>query len=173
MLPISRSFYTFLLIAMLPFLMSGCCFRYSFTDASVPEDIKTVSIAQFPNYAPLATPTLSQSFTEALREFFLTQTNLQLVKENGDIQFEGEITGYQTSPVAIQGNETAALNRLRVTVNVRFTNTKDEKQNFEAPFTGQSDYNAEESLSTVEEALLDDINQQLVQDIFNRGFSNW
>lgn len=173
MVSISRTSYSLLLVVLLPLFFGGCCFRYSFTDASVPEDIKTVSISQFPNYAPLATPTLSQSFTEAFRDFFLTQTNLQLVQENGDIQFEGEITGYQTSPVAIQGNETAALNRLTVTVNVRFTNTKDEKQNFEAPFTGQSDYDSNLSLSEVEGELLDDINQQLIQDIFNRGFSNW
>ncbi|MGD1844476.1 MAG: LptE family protein [Salibacteraceae bacterium] len=171
---VRRSALTALLVAtLMPLFFSGCCFRYSFTDASVPEDIKTVSIDQFPNYAPLATPTLSQAFTEALRDFFLTQTNLQLVRENGDIQLEGEITGYSTTPVAIQGNETAAQNRLKVTVNVRFTNTKDETQNFESPFTGQSDYSADLSLTDVEEELLDDINQQLVQDIFNRGFSNW
>ncbi len=151
----------------------SCKVKYSFTGASIAPDVKTVSIQFFKNNAPLANPTLSQSFTEALKDIFNSQTNLGLAASGGDLNFEGAITGYSTSPVAIQGNDAAALNRLTITVSVKFTNLKDEKQNFEQSFSRFADYSSSENLSSVEANLIRDINGQLVQDIFNRAVSNW
>ena len=152
--------------------MSGCGV-YSFTGASVSPDIKTISIKYFTNLAQLAPPTLSQVFTEAMKDKFISQTNLTMVERNGDLNFEGTITGYSTSPIAIQGNETAAKNRLTITVNVKFTNQKDEKMNFETTFTRYSDFDSNAILSSVETVLIKDINTQLVQDIFNKAIINW
>lgn len=160
----------FLLVILVEF---GCKVNYSFTGASIPENVKTVSIKTFQNYAPLANPNYAQSFTEALKDIFLAQTNLALVGSNGDLQFDGEITNYQITSVAIQGNETAALNRLSITVNVKFVNTKDKLQSFETSFTRFSDFSSSQSLTTVEDELIKDINSQLTQDIFNRSVSNW
>ena len=92
-------------------ILHPSCGFYSFTGASISPEVKTVSIDFFPAFAPLAPPTAGQLFTEALKDIFLSQTNLVLVQSDGDLQFEGSIIGYQTSPVAIQGNETAALTR--------------------------------------------------------------
>jgi hypothetical protein len=156
-------------------LLAGCKMNYSFTGASISPDVKTVSIQYFPNFAPLAQPMVSQAFTEALRDIFLSQTNLNLVEKNGDLHFEGAITGYSTSPIAVQGGEfsQATLNRLSITVNVKFINNKDESQNFETSFTKYTDYNASQNLSAVESSLLKEINDQLVQDIFNKAVVNW
>jgi len=151
----------------------SCKVNYSFTGASIPEDVKTVSISNFPSYAPLASAGLSQSFTEALKDIFLSQTNLGLIKQNGDLQFEGSITNYAVTSIAIQGNETAALNRLSITVSVIFINKKDEKQNFETSFTRFADYESSKSLASIEDDLIKDINDQLTQDIFNRSVNNW
>ncbi|PCJ89017.1 MAG: hypothetical protein COA57_02645 [Flavobacteriales bacterium] len=151
----------------------SCKVNYSFTGASIPPDVKTVSVSYFPNYAPLAQPTLSQTFTEALRDILLRQTPLSLVEGGGDLHFEGEIRNYLTSPVAVQGNETAARNRLTITVKVRYVNTKDENQNFEQSFSRFADYDGGTALSEVEEDLIKEVNDQLVQDIFNRALSNW
>ncbi|MCB0410299.1 MAG: LptE family protein [Flavobacteriales bacterium] len=164
--------YSYIAIIVL-ISFSGCKVNYSFTGASIPEDVKTVSVKTFQNYAPLANPNYAQNFTEALKDIFLAQTSLALVAANGDLQFEGEITDYKITSVAIQGNETAALNRLSITVKVRFTNTKDKLQDFESSFTRFSDYSSSQSLTSVEEDLLKDINSQLTQDIFNRSVSNW
>ena len=90
------------------------CGVYSFTGASISPEVKTVSIDFFPAYAPLAPPIAGQLFTEDLKNIFLSQTNLVLVQTDGDLQFEGAITNYTTAPVAIQGNETAALTRVLV-----------------------------------------------------------
>jgi hypothetical protein len=151
----------------------GCKMNYSFTGASIPENVKTVSVKTFQVYAPLANANINQTFTEALKDKFISQTNLDLVSENGDLQFEGAITGYAISSVAIQGNETAALNRLLITVKVKFVNTKDEAFDFETNFSRFSDYETSQDLSAIEDGLITEINEQLTQDIFNKAVSNW
>ena len=78
-----------------------------------------------------------------------------------------------TQPVAIQGTQTAALNRLTISINVKFTNAKDEKQNYETVFSRYADYDSKKSLAEVEQSLIEDINKQLVDDIFNKSVSNW
>lgn len=110
---------------------------------------------------------------EALKDIFTSQTNLNIVSGSGDLNFSGEITNYLTAPVAIQSNDQAALNRLTITVNVKFTNAKDEKQNFETSFSRYADYSSTQSLSVVQNGLIDEINKQLVQDIFNKAMINW
>lgn len=153
--------------------LTGCKVNYSFTGASISPNIKTFSVALFPNYAPLAQPTLSQVFTESLKDYFLSQTRLTLVDKYGDLQFEGEILDYNTSPQAITSGETAALNRLTITVNVRFVNTTDEKQNFEKKFTRFAEFQSSQNLAAVESTLISEINDQIIQDIFNASVGNW
>ena len=159
-------------VIILSFLLEGCGI-YSFNGASIPPEAKTVSIQYFPNYAPLVQPTLSQTLTDALQSKFTAQTRLTLVDKGGDLSFEGAITGYSTSPTAITSNETAALQRLTITVKVKFTNKLDSKQDFETTFTRYADYDATKSLSSVEDELIRQINEMLVDDIFNRAVVNW
>ena len=154
-------------------LLSSCSLKYSFTGASIAPDVKTVSILYFPTYAANANPNLSQEFTQSLQDKFISLTNLQQVTKDGDLNFEGEITGYKVTPVAIQANETAALNRLTITISVRFTNTKDSKQNFDSSFSRFADFDASKNLSEAEEGLIKEINEQLTQDIFNKSVTNW
>lgn len=153
-------------------MMSGCGV-YSFTGASISPDVKSFSVQYFPNRAQLVQPLLSQAFTEKLKERFISLANLRQIDRDGDLQFEGYISDYRTAPVAIQGTETAALNRLTISVYVKFTNTKDAKQNFETTFTRYADYDAKKNLNEVELSLIDEINRQLIDDIFNKSVSNW
>jgi len=158
------------LLMSLPF---ACKPSYSFTGASISPEVKTVSIDFFPSYAPLAPPVAGQFFTEAMKDIFLSQTNLTLVKSNGDLQFSGAIIDYNNAPVAIQGNETAALTRITMTVKVKFINTVNEEQNFETNFSRFEDFETSRDLSSVEQELLNSINDQLTQDIFNKSVTNW
>lgn len=162
-----------IVVIVLTLLSFSCKVNYSFTGASIPESVKTISVKTFQSYAPLANANLTQSFTEALKDIFISQTNLDLIARDGDLQFEGAITGYNISSVAIQGNETAALNRLSVTVKVKFTNTKDSESDFETSFTRFADYESSQNIATIEDELIKDINSQLTQDIFNKAVSNW
>jgi len=154
-------------------VLTGCKVRYSFSGASISPDVKTVSIQYFQNMAPLVNPTLSQNFTESLKELFLSQTNLTLVNGVGDLNFEGEITKYDTKPMAIQGNETAALNRLTITIKVRFTNALDPEQNFESNFSRFAEYESTKNLTDVEDDLVAEILEQINDDIFNKSVANW
>ncbi|MBK7885976.1 MAG: LptE family protein [Bacteroidetes bacterium] len=157
---------------LMSLIWSGCGV-YSFTGASISPEVKTFSVQYFPNRASLVQPLLSQAITEKIKERFISQTSLRQVERDGDLQFEGYISDYKASPVAIQGTQTAALNRLTISVLVKFTNTKDDKQNFETTFTRYADYDSQKSLSEEEATLIDEINRQLVDDIFNKSVSNW
>lgn len=162
----------FLFLLFLVFINNGC-HVYSFSGASISPDIKTVSIGFFNNRAAIVQPTLSQSFTEKLKDKFVSQTNLRVSDQESDLTFEGYISDYHTLPISIQGNETAAQNRLSITVFVKFVNAKDPKQNFETPFTRYYDYNSQLTLTSIEQEAITQINKQLIDDIFNRAISNW
>ncbi len=161
-----------LFVLMLAFTCS-CRMSYSFTGASISPNVKTVSIARFPNNANLVVPTLSRTVTDAIRDYFTSQTNLNLVDRNGDLNLDGTITQYVVQPVAIQGNETAALNRLTISLSVKFTNKTDPKQNWESTFSRFQDYSSTFNLSSVQDGLIRDITAQLAQDVFNKAVVNW
>lgn len=162
-----------LLLTMSLVTLLHSCGVYSFTGASISPDIKTISIQRFPNNALLVEPTLSEKLTNAIRDKFTSETNLILLDKGGDLRLEGEITGYSTQPVAIQANQTAALNRLSITIKVRYTNTKDPTMDYETNFTRYEDYPSSDNLASVQETLIDQINEMLVEDIFNKAVVNW
>ncbi len=151
----------------------SCKVHYSFNGASIPPEAKTVSVQYFQNNASLAPPTLSQTFTEALRDKLSSQTRLALVNKGGDLNFEGSVTGYTNTPISLQSNDQSASNRLTITVNVKYTCSFDIKKNFEQSFSRFSDYKSTQSLTSVENDLIKDINEQLVQDIFNKALNDW
>lgn len=153
--------------------MTACTASYSFTGASIPAEVKSINIHYFPNNATLVEPTLSQKFTDALRDKFVNETSLTLVNEGGDLDLEGSITDYKTLPVAIQGDDQAALNRLTITVEVSYTNSFDEKMSFDNKFTRYADYSSSSNLTAIQEQLIDEINTQLIEDIFNKAVINW
>lgn len=159
-------------VIILAFVGHGCGI-YSFSGASIPAEAKTVSVDYFPNHAQLINPLLSDNLTNALRDAMNSQTTLYLVESGGDLAFEGEITDYKTTPVAITAGQTAAMNRLTITVNVRFSNRIDESKDFESSFSRYEDYPSDQELTSVQESLTATIVDQLVEDIFNKALVNW
>ena len=154
-------------------LLAGCRMSVSLTGGTVDARAKTVAITTFPNNATLINPTLSQSFTTALKDKIQGQTPLTIVDRDGDYTIEGEITGYTVNPVAITGNDQPAMNRLTITVRVRFTNKFNEDLNFDQSFSRYADYNSSMNFSTVEPTLVSEISDALSDDIFNKAFVNW
>lgn len=165
--------FLLLLLYASALIFSGCRMNYSFTGASISPNVASISIQTFPNNAPLVQPTLSQVFTDALRNKFQFQTSLTILPKNGDLQMEGEITDYSTQPVAIQANDIAAQNRLTITVKVKFTNTQDPTQDFDNTFTRYEDYPSSQPLISVQDDLIKLITDALVEDIFNKAVVNW
>lgn len=151
----------------------GGCISYSFTGASIPPEAKTISIQYIDNNASLVVPTLSESLTNALKDRFTGQTSLELVNRNGDLQIEGSITDYRVNPQGVTGNEVAALNRLTIEVKIKFTNTIEPDKNYETTFSRYEDFNSSQDLSSVQDGLIETINEMLVDDIFNKAVVNW
>lgn len=153
---------------------SGCKVNYSFTGADIPAEAKTISVGYFIATATLANPQVSQQFTTDLIAMVLTQTSLDVVDDNGDLQFEGSIVGYKISPAAVQSDtEAAAKNRLTMTVKVKYTNTIEPDKSFEKDFSQFADFNADENLNDIEQVLIEIIDETLVQDIFNASLGSW
>ena len=161
-----------LFVMVLSLFLLNSCISYSFTGASIPADARTISIAHFENNADFVNPTLSEILTQALRDRFASQSSLNLVPSGGDLQFEGKITTYRTSPQAIQG-DVAAQNRLTVSVSVKFTNLIEPNTNFETNFTAYQDYASDLDLVTVQDGLIEEIKKILIDDIFNKAVVNW
>ena len=166
-----RRFVLFAAIAVV--LLSGCKIKYSFTGANLSPEVKTFTVYYFPNRARLVNPTLSQTFTEDLKEKLQRQTSLDELSDSGDIEFEGQITGYEVRPVSIQKDDMAAQNRLTITVKVKYTNNKVPDDSFERSFSAFEDFSSSLSLSDIEGALVPDIVKKLHEDIFNATIANW
>ena len=160
----------FLLTAV---VLASCKPHVSLSGATIPPEANTVSIGFFANNTTLASPSLSQRFTERLRDMVSQQTRLSLVTQGGDLQFEGYIADYNVTPVAVQANDQAAMNRLTISVKVAYVNRFDQTKSFEQTFTRFADFRSSESLASREPDLVTEINRQLTEDIFNRAFNNW
>lgn len=116
---------------------------------------------------------LSSELTNALVGKVASSTNLVQVNEGADVSFVGTITGYSVSPSAIGANDKAAKNRLTITVRVVFKNNQNPKANYQTQFSRYREYDSSYSLSDVEESLIKEINEELIEDIFNKSFVNW
>jgi carboxypeptidase C (cathepsin A) len=161
-------------LGMLVFLFFACRISVSFTGGSVNPNAKTVYVATFPNNASLVNPNLSQEFTTALKNRIQSQTPLTLIdSKSGDYSFEGSITNYTITPIALQGNDIAAMNRLTITVRVTFKNKFEENLNFEQTFSRYTDYSSTLNFSNIESGLMQEIVDFLTEDIFNKAFVNW
>ncbi|RIH63870.1 hypothetical protein D1164_17160 [Mariniphaga sediminis] len=163
----------FALATLLAGIAPSCKVSYSFTGANISPAVKTYSVYYFPNRARLVNPTLSQSFTEALREKLQRQTSLNELTENGDLIFEGQITGYDVRPMSIQKDDQAAQNRLTISIRVKYTNNIDPDQSIEQTFSAFEDFDSSSSLSAVEDGLVPEIINKLTEDIFNATLANW
>ncbi len=155
-------------------VIGGCSIvKYSFTGTSIQADVKTVTINYFEYKALKVNPNLSNDLTEAMRDKFRKLTKLEQVEMDGDLELQGEITGYDVKAAAVTANEVAAQNRLTVTVKLKFTNRKYPEDDFDKSFSAYSDYDSTNSLDAVESTLCQEIIEKLVEDMFNASVAQW
>ena len=163
----------FLILILASLFLCGCSVKYSFSGASISPLARTFSVQYFQNRAPIVQPGLSQNITDALIDKCKAQTSLKYINSIGDVNFEGEITDYNTKPLTVGADALAATNRFTISIKVKFTNAIDPNLSFEQTFSGYKDYNSNLDLSAVEKDLSDQIVEILVEDIFNQAFVNW
>ncbi|MBB3188372.1 LptE family protein [Microbacter margulisiae] len=164
----------FALWLLVVFTFDSCALSYKFNGSSIDySKIKTITISDFPNNAPLVYPPLAQNFNIALQNYFAQYTRLQPVSRNGDLQISGEITGYDLTPLAIQTSGLAGETRLTLTVKVHFVNTKNEKDNFDSSFSSSQTFSSNLMLNQVQDQLVSEMIKEIVENIYNQTVAKW
>ncbi|RNC65662.1 LptE family protein [Proteiniphilum sp. X52] len=162
------------ILLLLLIAVSSCRISYSFRGTSINYDLtKTLQIGHFVNQAPLVYPPLEQRFNEAMKDMFTRNTRLQLVNQNGDMEIEGEIVGYELTPLAVQEDAFASETRLTMTVRMRFRNNKTDDPEIEERISANRTFSSNEVFDSVQDRLLNELIDEIVDQIFNATMSNW
>lgn len=162
----------FLLTLMV--MASSCRISYSFRTASIDYDLtKTLYIAHFVNQAPLVYPPLEQRFNEEMKDMFTRNTRLQLVNQNGDMEIEGEIVGYELTPLAVQEDAFASETKLTMTVRMRFRNNKTDAPQIEERISANRTFSSNTVFDSVQDQLMGELIDEIVDQIFNATMANW
>jgi hypothetical protein len=160
------------LITMMMF--SGCVISYKFNGASIDySKTKSISIADFPNVAPLVYAPLSTNLSDGLRDLFQRQTRLEVLRRGGNLELEGEITGYQLTPMAVSADSYAAETKLTMTVRVRFTNNINPEESFEKTYTAYQTFDASLMLNDVQDELCNTMITEIAELIYNDTVAKW
>ena len=161
-----------IIIALL--LLNGCVISYKFNGASIDyATTKTISIADFPNVAPLVYAPLSTNLSDGIRDLFQRQTRLEQVRRGGNLEIEGEITGYTLTPMAVSADSYSAETKLTITVKVRFTNNVAPEESFEKTYTAYQTFDASQMLNDVQDELCNTMITEIAEQIYNDTVAKW
>ena len=154
--------------------LAACSISYTFNGASIDyTKVKTITIKDFPNQAPMVYPPLAQQFTEGLKDIYVRQTRLSMVRDNGDLEIEGEITGYDLAALAVQEDALSSRTKLTITVKVRYTNRTNSEEDFEQSFSAYREFDSSRMLQDVQDELCMEIIEELADQIYNATVANW
>ena len=170
-----RRLLTTLFTALLIPLINCCHVSYKFNGSAIDDNVyKNIRVGQFPIRAALVYPPLQQMFENALLDYIARNTRLQVTdSSNSDLSIEGEITGYNLTPQAVTENALASQTRLTITVRVRYSDSKNDKNDIDQSFSAYKDFDSNEMLTDVQDDLCDQITEQLIDLIFNATLGNW
>ncbi len=155
-------------------IVQSCTVSYKFNGTAIDYNVyKTIHVSQFPIRAALVYPPLQSTFENALLDYITRNTRLQIVDGNSDLEMEGEITGYSLSPQAVTENALASKTRLTITVRVKYTDSKNDKNDVDQSFSAYQDFDSSVMLTDVQDELCQDITEQLIDLIFNATLGNW
>jgi hypothetical protein len=162
-----------LLNLLIIIVLSTGCKIYSFKDAVIPQDVKTVKVGFIENRARYINPQLSPKLTDKVQSKIISQTKLTRTN-NDDAHYviNGTITNYDPSQTVGVSAQQATTNRLTVTVHIVLKKTLENKEE-EFDVSRSFDYSANLTLQQAEGQLLDEVVRSLSDEIFNRIFSNW
>lgn len=173
-----RKFAGIYLSLFVTLLTHSSCGVYSFS--GVATNAKTMSMTEFYNNTDLGPANMGQTFSNSLKNYFIQNTSLSIVPEDGELQLEGEITDFKLTQIAptSTGDATqptlASATRVTITVKVTFTNTLDSKQDFKSKtFSFYKDFDNTQNLVDVQDRLVKDIFERIINDIFNATVANW
>ena len=162
------------LLSFVLVLLSSCSISYKFNGANINyETTKSISIADFPNNAPMVNPTLSNNLSEGIRDLYQRQTRLQILSKGGDLELEGEIIGYDITQGAISANSYASESKLTIRVQVHFTNNIYPEESFDKTYSAYQTFDASRLLSDVQDELCSIIITEIAESIYNDTVAKW
>ena len=160
------------LAAML--LLTSCTISYKFNGASIDySKVKTISVADFTNNAALVYAPLATNLTDGIKDLYQRQTRLEQVRRGGNLELEGEIIGYNLTPMAVSADSYAAETKLTITVKVRFTNNIAPEESFEKTYTAYQTFDASQMLNDVQDELCTTMIAEIVDQIYNDTVAKW
>lgn len=166
--------YIYIICLLLIPAMHGCVISYKFNGASIDySKVKTISIADFPNQAALVYPPLSNNLSEGIRDLYQRQTRLQILRKGGNLELEGEITGYELTPMSISADSYSAETKLTITIRVRFTNNVAPEESFEKTYSAYQTFDSSRMLTDVQDELCTLMITELAENIYNDTVAKW
>lgn len=163
-----------LLYTLLLIILSSCSISYKFNGASIDySTTKSIAIADFPNNAALVHPPLSNQLSEEIRDLFTRQTRLTVTRKDGDLELEGEIIGYELTPMGIGADGFSAETKLTITIRVRYTNNVNPDDSFERTYSAYQTFNSQQMLTDVQDALCETMVKELSENIYNDTVAKW
>lgn len=161
------------LILFLAVSTLSCKSKYSLSNLNIG-DAKSFDVNLFQNTSSFLEPNLHQDFTRALQDAIQNQTGLELVNMDGDLFYEGEIIEYRISPTTPTTKNTAAQNRLTISVKVHFINNSKINSEFDKSFTFFYDYDGKKQLTgNLKSTAHEEIFNRLTQDILLASLDDW
>ena len=165
-----------LLLSLLAWwLLYSCSISYGFKSPSIIDytKVSSISIKDFPNVAQTVYAPLAQQFAEALRDKYTRQTKLRVIREGGDLDLEGEITGYSYASMAVTDGAYASQTRLTVSIRVRYTNNTNPDDFLEQTFSAYQEFPNTSTIDQVQDELCRIIIEEIVDAIFNETVAKW
>lgn len=163
-----------LLLPLMAVAFAGCTVSYKLTGASIDyTKVKTITLETFQNRAAYQWGPMAPMLNETMSDVFIQQTKLIQVQRGGDLQLAGEIVSYDQFNKSISSDGYSAMVQLKMTVNVRFTNNTNHDEDFERQFSATRDFDATQSLESVQEELVNQMIKEIVESVFNAALANW
>ena len=169
-----KRFAIYCTLCVIAYTLHSCAISYKFNGASIDySTTKSISVADFPHNAALVNPNLSNNLSEGIRDLYARQTRLQVGRKGGDLEVEGEITGYTLTPMSISADSYASETKLTITVKVHFTNNINPEESFDKTYSAFQNFDSSRMLSDVEDELCSTMITQIAENIFNDTVAKW
>ena len=164
-----------ILLMLLAMVLEGCAISFKMNGANIDySTTHSISVADFPNNAALVYPPLSNDLSEGIRDLYQRQTRLQVLRKGGDLELEGEITGYTLTPMSISAADSySAETKLTMTVRVRFINNVAPEESFEKTYTAYQTFDSSRMLTDVQDELCTTMIKEIAESIYNDTVAKW
>jgi Lipopolysaccharide-assembly len=159
------------LLLWIIYIATSC--SVSFKGIAIDPSINSFHVKQFKTIAPNSPQLLAQNFTERLKNKIRNDSRLKFNAEKFELEYSGTVKEFAVQAIAPKPNEQVSYNQLRITIQVELSDNTNDKKNWSQDFSFQQDFPSNVSLLNIQDQLIKTIFDQIVEDIFNKSFTDW